>query len=65
MYLIEQILRMMKEKKKVEKMRRGNFLEGVWLGGREEKCVVGLRYLLLGRMCCFFVLFNGDIIVNF
>ena len=108
-------------------MKKGKFFEGVWLGGREGKCVVGPRYFLLGftrkfflqdgknierkkithlffsfssssccccfffffsrlgllffffffpictihtqlffakKMCCFFVLFNEDIIVN-
>ena len=42
--LVEKILGRMKKKKKKkerEKMRRENFLKGIWLGGGKEKEMVG------------------------
>ena len=35
------------EKKKGEKMRKENFLEGVWVGGRERKVMMGLGCFIL------------------
>ena len=36
-------------------MKKGNFFEGVWLGVREGKCVVGPRCFLLGFTRKFFL----------
>ena len=36
-------------------MKKGKFFEGVWLGGREGKCVVGPRCFLLGFTRKFFL----------
>ena len=36
-------------------MKKGNVFEGVWLGGRERKCVVGPRCFLLGFTRKFFL----------
>jgi len=36
-----------KEKEEEEKMKKGNFLDGVWVGGRERKVMMGLGCFIL------------------
>ena len=63
MYLVEWISRRMKKKKKRErkreKMKRENFLEGIWLGGEEGERDSGAECFLL-RLIKKLSLQNGE-----